>query len=108
MVYRFLRTLEGLSPPLTLTHLSCQTTAKAFTATRMCLLFRLSVISFYAMLVFDRMFSLGVRGSGTETAPLGARVAAAAGAPTGPRRHFLYCSLKPEPTTRSKRSKEFF
>jgi hypothetical protein len=33
-VYRYLRTLEGVSPPLSLTHLSCQTTAKAFTATR--------------------------------------------------------------------------
>lgn len=34
MVYRYLRNLEGVSPPLSLTHLSCQTTAKAFTATR--------------------------------------------------------------------------
>lgn len=34
MVYRYLRTLEGVSPPLSLTHLSCQTTAKSFTATR--------------------------------------------------------------------------
>jgi hypothetical protein len=34
IVYRFLRTLEGVSPPLSLTHLACQTTAKAFTATR--------------------------------------------------------------------------
>jgi hypothetical protein len=34
MVYRYLRTLEGVSPPLSLTHLSCQTTAKAFVATR--------------------------------------------------------------------------
>ena len=33
IVYRFLRTLEGVSPPLSLTHLACQTTAKAFTAT---------------------------------------------------------------------------
>jgi hypothetical protein len=48
--------------------------------------------------VFDRMFSLGVRGSGTDTAPLGARVAAVAGmaSATLPRRHFLYCSLRPE------------
>jgi len=90
MVYRYLRTLEGVSPPLSLTHLSCQTTAKAFTAT-----------------LFDRMFSLGVRGSGTEAAPLGSRVAVAvAGAATGPRRHFLYCSLKPEPVHRSRRSRE--
>ncbi|KAJ7084305.1 hypothetical protein B0H15DRAFT_1023808 [Mycena belliarum] len=81
MVYRYLRMLEGVSPPLSLTHLSCQTTAKAFVAT-----------------LFDRMFSLGVRGSGTDAAPLGARVSAAAvaGAAAGPRRHFLYCSLKPE------------
>lgn len=34
MVYRYLRNLEGVSPPLSLTHLACQTTAKAFTATR--------------------------------------------------------------------------
>lgn len=34
MVYRYLRNLEGVSPPLALTHLTCQTTAKAFTATR--------------------------------------------------------------------------
>ncbi|KAI0705058.1 hypothetical protein C8T65DRAFT_239985 [Cerioporus squamosus] len=90
MVFRYLRTLEGVSPPLSLTHLSCQTTAKAFIAS-----------------LFDRMFSLGVRGSGTDTAPLGARVPAVAGSATsGPRRHFLYCSLHPESTTRSKRSRE--
>ena len=34
MVYRYLRTLEGVTPPLSLTHLSCQITAKAFVATR--------------------------------------------------------------------------
>jgi hypothetical protein len=90
IVYRFLRTLEGVSPPLSLTHLACQTTAKAFTAT-----------------LFDRMFSLGVRGSGTDTAPLGARVAAVAESMTGPRRHFLYCSLKPEAGPRGKTSREF-
>ncbi|KAF4567661.1 hypothetical protein EYR40_006663 [Pleurotus pulmonarius] len=86
MVFRYLRMLEGVSPPLALSHLACQTSAKAFIAT-----------------LFDRMFSLGVRGSGTESAPLGARVAAAAavaGGVTGPRRHFLYCSLKPEIVTR--------
>ncbi|EIW63429.1 uncharacterized protein TRAVEDRAFT_161742 [Trametes versicolor FP-101664 SS1] len=89
MVFRYLRTFEGVSPPLSLTHLSCQTTAKAFVAT-----------------LFDRMFSLGVRGSGTDTAPLGARVAAVAGTATlGPRRHFLYCTLHNEPA-RSKRSRE--
>ncbi|KAJ7733751.1 hypothetical protein DFH07DRAFT_845315 [Mycena maculata] len=38
MVYRYLRMLEGVSPPLSLTHLSCQTTAKAFVATRSCIL----------------------------------------------------------------------
>ncbi|PCH36120.1 hypothetical protein WOLCODRAFT_81034 [Wolfiporia cocos MD-104 SS10] len=89
MVFRYLRTLEGVSPPLSLTHLSCQTTAKAFIAT-----------------LFDRMFSLGVRGSGTDTAPLGARVAAVAGTSTGPRRHFLFCSLN-EQSSRGKRSREY-
>jgi len=91
MVFRYLRQLEGVSPPLSLTHLSCQTTAKAFVAT-----------------LFDRMFSLGVRGSGTDAAPLNARVSAAtvAGAATGPRRHFLYCSLKPEVQPQTKRSRE--
>ncbi|KAJ7209502.1 hypothetical protein GGX14DRAFT_630425 [Mycena pura] len=87
MVFRYLRMLEGVSPPLSLTHLSCQTTARAFVAT-----------------LFDRMFSLGVRGSGTDAAPLNARGAAAAAA--GPRRHFLYCSLKPEPQPQAKRSRE--
>jgi hypothetical protein len=33
MVYRYLRTLEGINPPLSLVHLSCQATAKAFVAT---------------------------------------------------------------------------
>ncbi|KAF9461309.1 hypothetical protein BDZ94DRAFT_1167892 [Collybia nuda] len=92
MVYRYLRMLEGVSPPLALTQTTCQASAKAFTAT-----------------LFDRMFSLGVRGSGTDTAPLGARVAAAAvaGAATGPRRHFLYCALKPDaPVPKTRRSRE--
>ena len=40
MVFRYLRTLEGVSPPLSLTHLSCQTTAKAFVATRTSLFLR--------------------------------------------------------------------
>lgn len=90
MVYRYLRNLEGVSPPLALTHLTCQTTAKAFTAT-----------------LFDRMFSLGIR-SDANVAPLGARVAAvAAAATTGPRRHFLFCTLKPEkPVPRTRRSRE--
>ncbi|KDQ15188.1 hypothetical protein BOTBODRAFT_158437 [Botryobasidium botryosum FD-172 SS1] len=73
MVYRYLRLLEGISPPLSLTHLSCQTCAKSWVAT-----------------LFDRMFSLGVRGSGTDTAPLGGRVGTTG---PGPRRHFLFCSL---------------
>ena len=50
MVFRYLRTLEGVSPPLSLTHLSCQTTAKAFVATRASLLclpnFQVSLIAF--------------------------------------------------------------
>ncbi|KAJ7594852.1 hypothetical protein C8J56DRAFT_1023330 [Mycena floridula] len=91
MVYRYLRMLEGVSPPLSLTHLSCQTTAKAFIAT-----------------LFDRMFSLGVRGSGTDTTPLGTRVATAAvaGGATGPRRHFLFCTLRPEVIPRTRKSRE--
>ncbi|KZO95562.1 hypothetical protein CALVIDRAFT_482720 [Calocera viscosa TUFC12733] len=75
MVFRYLRQLE-LSPPLTLTHLSCQTCAKTYIST-----------------LFDRMFSLGVRGSGTDTTPLGGRVSVASGI-AGPRRHFLYCTLR--------------
>ena len=50
MVFRYLRTLEGVSPPLSLTHLSCQTTAKAFVATRASLpclpKFQVSLIAF--------------------------------------------------------------
>ena len=48
-------------------------------------------------LVFDRMFSLGVRGSGSgaDPAPLAARVPGVQGPGAGPRRHFLYCTLKP-------------
>ncbi|KDQ55859.1 hypothetical protein JAAARDRAFT_37287 [Jaapia argillacea MUCL 33604] len=84
MVYRYLRTFEGISPPLALTHLSCQNHAKAFVAT-----------------LFDRMFSLGLRGSGTDTAPIPARNGVPAPTP-GPRRHFLYCSLKPEGAPKKK------
>jgi len=87
MVYRYLRTLEGVTPPLSLTHLSCQITAKAFAAT-----------------LFDRMFSLGLRGSGLNTTPLGAQSGTAA--QTGPRRHFLYCTLKPETVPYAKRQRE--
>ncbi|KAF9241831.1 hypothetical protein BU15DRAFT_87066 [Melanogaster broomeanus] len=87
MVYRYLRNLEGVSPPLSLTHLACQTTAKAFTAT-----------------LFDRMFSIR---SDAAVPPLGARVAAVAAAAAGPRRHFLYCTLKPDKTPpRAPRSRE--
>jgi len=91
MVFRYLRMLEGVSPPLSLTQTACQASAKAFTAT-----------------LFDRMFSLGVRGSGTDAAPLGGRVTAAAvaGAATGPRRHFLFCTLKPEVAPKTRRSRE--
>ena len=124
MVYRYLRTLEGVSPPLSLTHLACQSTAKAFISARtssplshlshtsLILMpmasFAYDVLHHAALItVFDRMFSLGVRGSGTDTAPLGARVAAVAGSATsGPRRHFLYCSLHGETNQRSKRSRE--
>ncbi|KAF9227152.1 hypothetical protein BS17DRAFT_775052 [Gyrodon lividus] len=89
MVYRYLRNLEGVSPPLSLTHLACQTTARAFTAT-----------------LFDRMFSLGIR-SDAAVPPLGARVAAVAAAASGPRRHFLYCTLKPDKAApRARRSRE--
>lgn len=78
MVFRYLRSLEGVSPPLALTHLSCQMHARTWVEH-----------------LFDRMFSLGVRGSGVDAPPLTARVAGAAGT-TGLKRHFLYCSLKPE------------
>ena len=110
MVFRYLRTLEGVSPPLSLTHLSCQTTAKAFIATcAYCLHHPLAPIDLlitHSRAVFDRMFSLGVRGSGTDTAPLGTRVPAVAGASTvGPRRHFLYCTLHAE-QARGKRSRD--
>lgn len=75
MVFRYLRSLEGVSPPLMLTHLACQTSAKAWVAT-----------------LFDRMFSLGLGGS-TENIALGGRTTTG---PSGPRRHFLFCTLRPE------------
>ncbi|KAL1745719.1 hypothetical protein HDZ31DRAFT_81708 [Schizophyllum fasciatum] len=88
MVYRYLRMLEGVSPPLALTHLSCQTSAKAFVAT-----------------LFDRMFSLGLRGSAADAAPLARAAAAVAGTATaGPRRHFLYCTLKTEGPMKTRKS----
>lgn len=54
--------------------------------------------------VFDRMFSLGVRGSGIETVPLTSRgaVSTAVATVNGPRRHFLYCTLKPDANHKSK------
>lgn len=108
MVYRYLRNLEGVSPPLSLTHLACQTTAKAFTATReQNTLFSCSLtpLTPAPWLVFDRMFSLGIR-SDAAVAPLGARVAAVAAA-SGPRRHFLYCTFKPDKAApRTRRSRE--
>ena len=107
MVYRYLRTLEGVTPPLSLTHLSCQITAKAFAATRMhAPLFHPLAPHLHSvfLIVFDRMFSLGLRGSGLNTTPLGAQSGTAA--QTGPRRHFLYCTLKPETIPRAKRSGE--
>ncbi|KAF9566819.1 hypothetical protein CPC08DRAFT_703789 [Agrocybe pediades] len=93
MVFRYLRMLEGVSPALALTHTACQASAKSFVAT-----------------LFDRMFSLGVRGSVIDPAPLGSRVSASAAAATvnGPRRHFLYCSLKPETTHKGKKSRDAF
>ena len=62
----------------------------------------------YISVVFDRMFSLGVRGGGVDTTAVGGRVAvaAAAGAVNGPRRHFLYCSLKPDATSKGRKSRE--
>ncbi|KAF9531584.1 hypothetical protein CPB83DRAFT_848417 [Crepidotus variabilis] len=87
MVFRYLRMLEGISPPLTLTHTACQASAKAFIAT-----------------LFDRMFSLGVRGSGADAVPLSGRAAVAAAA--GPRRHFLYCTLQQEPSIKPRKSRD--
>lgn len=105
MVYRYLRGLEGVTPPLALLHLSCQNHAKAFTTTREFLRYNF-VVEMYIMdsdsgilffEVFDRMFSLGVRGSGSgaDPVPLGGRVPGVQGPVPGPKRHFLYCSLKP-------------
>ena len=107
MVYRYLRTLEGVTPPLSLTHLSCQITAKAFAATRMgTFLSHLAASHSRSifLIVFDRMFSLGLRGSGLNTTPLGAQSGTTA--QTGPRRHFLYCTLKPETFPHAKRPRE--
>ncbi|KAF8322296.1 hypothetical protein DL93DRAFT_2205895 [Clavulina sp. PMI_390] len=72
MVFRYLRSLEGGSPPFTLTHHACQQAAKVWVAS-----------------LFDRMFSLGIRGS-PDNVPTDPRVPNAG---QGPRRHFLYCQL---------------
>ena len=59
-------------------------------------------------IVFDRMFSLGVRGSGADAVavPLGGRAAVAAAAVNGPRRHFLYCTLKQDAGHKAKKSRD--
>ena len=102
--------LEGVSPPLSLTHTACQASAKAFISTRM---FSISygrhrVLLLHFSIVFDRMFSLGIRGGAVDTTPVGGRVAVAtaAGAVNGPRRHFLYCSLKLDASSKSRKSRE--
>lgn len=111
MVFRYLRMLEGVSPPLQLTHLNCQATAKAFTAACKPIVFKqsLGLTSGNSPLVFDRMFSLGMRGNGPDAQPLGtSRVVAAtaAAATTGPRRHFIYCTLKTENLNKTHRSQK--
>ena len=107
MVFRYLRMLEGVSPPLSLTHTACQASAKAFISTCM---FPISYNRHrsYTLVVFDRMFSLGIRGGAVDATPVGGRVAvaAAAGAVNGPRRHFLYCSLKPDASSKIRKSRE--
>lgn len=74
MCYRYLRSLEGVSPPLHLTQLSCQMFAKNWIAS-----------------LFDRMFALGV-----HLTPLSGRGVVASPSGNGPRRHFLYCVLNEE------------
>lgn len=74
MCYRYLRSLEGVSPPLHLIQLSCQMFAKNWIAS-----------------LFDRMFALGV-----HLTPLSGRGVVASPGGNGPRRHFLYCVLKEE------------
>jgi len=56
--------------------------------------------------VFDRMFSLGIRGGGIDAAPLAGRAAVAAAAVNGPRRHFLYCTLKQDSNPKGRKSRE--
>lgn len=103
MVYRYLRTLEGISPPLSLTHLSCQATAKAFVSTCAPRLSAGNHEFANDELVFDRMFSLGIRGSGTDTVPLAGLASRSVATTAGPRRHFLYCTLKGDNIRREKR-----
>lgn len=94
MVFRYLRSLEGVSPPLALQHHSCQLTAKAWVSTCTFPSFIASFLVSHSRItisqrpVFDRMFSLGLS---RENPPVDPRVPNA----NGPRRHFLYCSLKP-------------
>jgi len=71
MCYRYLRSLEGASPPLHLTQLSCQMFAKNWIAS-----------------LFDRMFQLGV-----HLTPLSGHGVVASPGGNAPRRHFLYCQL---------------
>ncbi|KAG8904477.1 hypothetical protein FRB99_001689 [Tulasnella sp. 403] len=84
MVYRYLRSLEGVSPPLHLLQLSCQMCAKNWIAS-----------------LFDRMFSLGV-----HVTPLSGRGVVASPGANGPRRHFLYCTLKEEPEKKKAKPRE--
>ncbi len=106
MVFRYLRMLEGVSPALALTQTACQASAKAFVATCASLLTKIQCyVSDCTSTVFDRMFSLGVRGGGgIDAPPLPGRAAVVAAAATanGPRRHFLYCTLKPDMTHKTK------
>lgn len=109
MVYRYLRNLEGVSPPLSLTHLACQATAKAFTATREPSYFCVSLSHSDPPTVFDRMFSIRSDAAVATLSGSGGRVAAVAATASSPRRHFLYCTLKPEKSApRTRRSRELF
>lgn len=106
MVFRYLRMLEGVSPPLALTHTACQASAKAFIATCKRYLFDALVwLINRACTVFDRMFSLGVRGSGADAVPV-PLAAVAAAAVNGPRRHFLFCTLKQDTNHKTKKSRD--
>lgn len=104
MVFRYLRMLEGVSPALALTHTACQASAKAFVATRRSRCSAKIGSRLTYSTVFDRMFSLGIRGSGIDGAPLG-RIAVSSTAAT-PRRHFLYCTLKLDSGLKMRKSKD--